>query len=121
MTSPLNWSVEFYTDGRGRSPVAEFLQGLDAQTQARFIYSFEQLRIRNVLATEPLVRHLRDKLWEVRERSDGNTYRVIYFFFTGRRIVMLHGFQKKTLRTPRSEIETAEQHMRDFVSRPGGD
>jgi phage-related protein len=45
----------------------------------------------------------------------------MYFFFTGRHIVLLHGFQKKTEKTPRSEIDTALQRMNDFVKRKGGE
>ncbi|NWG15281.1 MAG: type II toxin-antitoxin system RelE/ParE family toxin, partial [Chloroflexi bacterium] len=37
----------------------------------------------------------------------------MYFFFTGRWIVFLHGFQKKTPKTPRREIEIAEKRVND--------
>ena len=40
---------------------------------------------------------------------------VIYFFFSGQRIVFLHGFQKKTEKTPRHEIEIALQRLHNFV------
>ncbi len=58
----------------------------------------------NVQAREPLARHIADCLWELREESSGNIYRVFYIFCTGRRIVLLHGFQKKSRKTPRREI-----------------
>jgi phage-related protein len=111
------WVLEFFIDERGRSPVEEFLISLDQKTRARFLWSTEQLRVRNVRAREPLVRHLEGDLWELREESATNIYRVIYFFFTGRRIVLLHGFQKKTPRTPRREIEAAQRRHEDFLAR----
>ena len=114
------WSVVFYIEESGKSPVREFLVSLDARTQARFLASIEQLRVRNVSAQEPLVRHLEDKLWELREESRGNIYRLLYFFFSGRRIVFLHGFQKKTQKTPRREIEIAGRRMRTIIEREGG-
>ncbi len=77
----------------------------------------EQLRERNLRAHEPLVRHLEGDLWELREESQTNIYRVVYFFFTGRRIVLLHGFQKKTRRTPRNEFNTARTRQREFIDR----
>jgi phage-related protein len=115
-----DWSLEFYVDERGRSPVEEFLSSLDLKTRTRFRWSMEQLRVRNVRAREPLVRHLEGDLWELREESATNIYRVIYFFFTGRRIVLLHGFQKKSPRTPRNEIEIARQRHQAFRERPRG-
>jgi phage-related protein len=74
-----------------------------------------------VSAREPLVKHLEGKLWELRRSSRGNIYRLLYFFFTGKRIVFVHGFQKKTQKTPRKEIETAVSRMNDYVERKGGE
>jgi phage-related protein len=112
-----DWSVIFYIEENGQSPVRAFLESLDAKAQARFRWSIEQLRVRNVQAREPLVRHLEGKIWELREESSTNIFRLLYFFFTGRRIVFLHGFQKKAQKTPRREIETALKRMQIFIDR----
>jgi len=113
------WQIVNYTDEKGNSPVEEFLQHLDLKTQARFEWSIEQLRVLNVRAREPLVKHLEGKLWELRRASGGNIYRLLYFFFTGRKIVFLHGFQKKSQKTPCREIETAQARMDDYIRRRG--
>jgi phage-related protein len=119
MKMPPKWSLEFYREADGSSPVAEFLDSLDLKTRTRFRWSMEQLRVRNVQAREPLVRHLEGDLWELREESRTNVYRIIYFFFTGRRIIFLHGFQKKTQRTPRRELEMARRRHQAFLAREG--
>src|SRR5258708_33055812 len=121
MATQPEWTIVFYTDNIGNSPVEEFLEGLDTKTRARFIWSIEQLRVRNVQASEPLVKQIEGKLWELRRSSDGNIFRLLYFFFTGRTIVFVHGFQKKTQKTPRGEITIAEKRMDDFVTREGGE
>lgn len=119
MAAREDWTLEFYIDEREGSPVEEFLNFLDLKTKARFRWSMEQLRIRNVQAREPLVRHLEGDLWELREESRTNIYRVIYFFFTGKRIVFLHGFQKKSQKTPNREFEIAKQRYHMFLAREG--
>ena len=119
MQIPAEWTTEFYLEADGSIPVEAFLESLDLKTRARFRWSMEQLRLRNVQAREPLVRHLEGDLWELREESSTNIYRVIYVFFTGRRIVFLHGFQKKTQRTPRRELETARRRYQAFLTREG--
>ena len=121
MQPPDEWSIVFYVEDTGASPVEEFLASVDPTTQRRFRWSIEQLRVRNVSAGMPLVRHLEGRLWELREESRTNIYRLIYFFFTGRQIVFLHGFQKKTQRTPSGEIETAQRRLRHFLEREGGE
>lgn len=121
MAAQDEWSIVFYLDDDGGSPVEAFLPGLDATTQRRFRWSIDQLRMRNVRAQAPLVRHLEGKLWELREESQTNIYRLLYFFFIGRRIVFLHGFQKKTQKTPRREIEIAQRRLDHFIQRQGGE
>ena len=82
-----DWSIVFYVDAHGNEPVAQFLASLDLKTRTRFDWSIEQLRLRNVQAREPLVKHLEGKLWELREESQTNIYRLLYFFSSGRQIV----------------------------------
>ena len=60
----------------------------------------------------PHVKHLTGRLWELRPSA----HRVIYFLATGRRFVLLHAFGKKSNKTPRSEIATAERRMADFIT-----
>ncbi|GFP40291.1 type II toxin-antitoxin system RelE/ParE family toxin [Candidatus Hakubella thermalkaliphila] len=74
MRRPTEWTNEFYLEDDGTSPVEEFLGSLDLKTRARFCWSMEQLRLRNVQAQEPLVRHLEGELWELREESRTNIY-----------------------------------------------
>lgn len=110
-------AVEYFVEDSGHVPVREFLGGLDPKTYVRFEWSLEQLRLRNVQARAPLVRHIDDKIWELREESNTNIYRVLYCFFTGRRIVLLHGFTKKTQRLPRAELLIAQRRLARFEAR----
>jgi phage-related protein len=115
-----DWSMVFFVDEGGGEPVQEFLAGLDRRTQARFDWAIEQLLLRNTRAGEPLVRHLEGKIWELRRESDTNSYRLLYAFLPGRRILFLHGFQKKTQKTSRREIEIARTRLASFLRREGG-
>jgi phage-related protein len=112
------WSIVFYERGDS-APVREFLETLDKKTQVRFVWSIEQLRRRNVQARKPLVDHVEGKIWELREESQTNIYRLLYFMASGRRIVFLHGFQKKTQKTPRRDIDVAQQRLDEFNADEG--
>jgi phage-related protein len=76
MAQQEEWSIVFYTDVRGNEPVREFLRSLDLRAQARFAWSIEQLRVRNVQAREPLVRHIEGRIWELGRESTTNIYAV---------------------------------------------
>jgi phage-related protein len=119
MGKDTEWKILFYLSSNGDSPVREFLRNLDKKARARFGWSIEQLRTRNVQARPPLVKHLDDKIWELREESDTNIFRILFAFHTGRRIVLLHAFMKKTQKTPREEIDIAKRRLADFIERKG--
>jgi phage-related protein/DNA-binding XRE family transcriptional regulator len=56
---------------------------------------------------EPYVRHLEGRLWEIRLRGRDQIARALYVTATGRRVVIVRAFVKKTEKTPRREIELA--------------
>ncbi len=56
----------------------------------------------------------------MRIRDSEGAVRIFYFTFTGKRIVLSHGFIKKTARTPLRELEIAEKRMNDFIDRQRG-
>ncbi len=53
------------------------------------------------------IKFLRDELYELRMEYDSNIYRVFFIFDEDKIVVLFNGFQKKTQKTPPSEIEKA--------------
>jgi phage-related protein len=53
-------------------------------------------------------------LYEIRIEWGSNIYRIFSFFDRGDLIVVTNGFQKKSQKTPRSEIEYAEQLKKKY-------
>jgi len=66
---------------------------------------------------EPYSKHLNDGIFEVRVKLGTNLARVLYFFFIGKRVILTHGFTKKTQKTPLSEISKAKAYRNEFVIR----
>ena len=56
-------------------------------------------------------------LYEIRIRVGSNIYRIICFFHKQSVIMLLSGFQKKTLKTPKNEIEKAKKYKQDYLRR----
>ena len=53
-------------------------------------------------------------IWEVRVEVGSDIYRAFCFFDKGKLIVVANGFQKKTQKTPKSEIELAEKIKKQY-------
>ncbi len=62
----------------------------------------------------PHVKHLQGKLWEMRLTGRDGIARAIYVTATGRRIVVVHAFVKKSQKTPRAALELAEQRAKEI-------
>ena len=61
---------------------------------------------------EPYTKHLKGDLWELRTQN----IRILYFLHRGA-IVLLHAFKKKTIKTPREDIDLALKRMKDWRER----
>ena len=59
------------------------------------------------------VKHLEDKLWELRLRGRDGIARAIYVTAVKRRVVIVRVFVKKTQRTPKHELELARQRAEE--------
>lgn len=64
--------------------------------------------------SEPHVKHLEGKLWELRLTGRDGIARALYITAIGR-VVVVRAFVKKTQKTPRSEIELALQRAKEVT------
>lgn len=111
------WKVEFYQSPSGNPVVYDWFVQLDAPVKARFAQIFDLLTDKGISVGMPYVRPIvNTKLYEIRVEQDKNIYRILYFAYTGRRFILLHGFPKKTQKTPKQEIELAEKRRKEFLA-----
>jgi len=105
--------VFFYCTGAGHEPVREWLQDLDPQD--RKAIGTDLLRVQEQWPIGmPVCRSLGKGLWEVRTNLSGNrTARVLFFVHEGR-IGVVHGFIKKTRKTPEADLELARKRMKEM-------
>lgn len=98
----------------------ETLDMVDAEIEAlppalqarllRLMEAVENVGLENL--REPHVRHVESKLWELRAKASEGIARGLYVTMTGRRVVILHVFVKKSQKTPRNALETARERMK---------
>lgn len=60
---------------------------------------------------EPHVKHLEGKLWELRAKAPDGASRGIYVTLSGRRVVILHVFAKKSRKTPLAALALARKRL----------
>lgn len=86
----------------------DFYKNLDIDVKSKFKYVFELIRQIEKVPKKflaPMTGY--DGLFDVRVEYKSNIYRVFCCFDKGKLVVLFNGFQKKTQKTPKTEIEKA--------------
>ncbi|MFV8347082.1 type II toxin-antitoxin system RelE/ParE family toxin [Flavobacterium sp. ZB4P13] len=68
------------------------------------------------IVPDKFLKHLTntDGLWEIRVAAGNGIFRIFCFFDEGNLVILLSGFQKKTQKTPKSEIIRAEKLKKEY-------
>lgn len=102
-------------------PVTEFLYSLPIKLRAKAFRDIELLQKHGNELREPYVKPIKGKygkgLYELRIKFANDIARIFYFTYYNNKFVLLHGFIKKTMKTPSGEIEKAYEYMEDYKRR----
>lgn len=104
--------VVFYRTAAGREPVRDWLRGLDREDRKVIGEDIKTVQYGWPLGM-PLVRGLGDGLWEVRSRLKDRIARVI-FFAEGDVMALVHGFIKKSQKTPKDDLALARRRAAEL-------
>ena len=92
------------------------LDALAPDIRARFARIVELIQAHGLeRVREPYVKHLEGPVWEMRMKGKDGIARAAYVAASGRRVVVVHVFEKKTQKTPRREIETALRKAKEVT------
>ena len=102
----------FYQTATGKEPVRDWLMELTQEDRKLIGRDIQKVEFGWPLGM-PYCRNLGSGLWEVRsDLTDGKIGRVI-FSIAGGRMALLHGFIKKTQKTPRHDLQVALRRMKE--------
>lgn len=107
----MTWSVEILS-----ATVRAELEAQPKDIRARFLRIVELIEGHGLeRVREPYVKHLEGPLWEMRMKGRDGIARAVYVTATGRRVVVIRVFGKKTQKTPRREIELALRRAKEVT------
>jgi phage-related protein len=110
---PRKIPVVFYRTRGGAEVVRDWLRGLPAADRNAIGQDLMRVQYRWPVGM-PLCRALGDGLWEVRSALPSNRIaRVLFSVYQGR-MLALHGFIKKSQKTPDEDLALARRRKREF-------
>ena len=96
---------------------------LQPQIRAKAFSDIELLEKHGSNLREPYVKPIKGKenkgLYELRVKFASDIVRIFYYTYYNNKYILLHGFIKKSMKTPKSEIERARKYMEDYKRRSG--
>lgn len=117
----MTYNVEFYQKENGEVPVSDFLESLPPKLRAKAFREIELLKNHGPNLREPHTKPINGQdnkgIYELRVKFSTDISRVFYFAYNGSTFILLHGFVKKTQKTPTREIEKARKYKEDYERR----
>lgn len=104
----------FFRSGTGTEPVRDWLKGLRPDQRKAIGEDICTAQYGWPLGM-PLIRKLEPGLWEVRTTLSGGNIARTFFTVDSRLIVLLHGFIKKSQKTPQKELKTARRRLKKYL------
>ena len=115
----MTWTVEFYEEENGISPVEEFLAKLPRGHRAKALAIVELLKEAGPTLPFPYSSQVRGKIRELRTQHGKDRIRILYFADKERRFILLHAFIKRTAKLSENDIGTAERRMKKHEQKTG--
>ena len=107
--------VHFYRSLAGAEPVREWLMGMTVEDRQILGGDLRLVELGWPVGM-PLCRPLGGGLWELRSGLSGNRIARVLFCAAQGRMVLLHGFIKKTQKTPQAELDLARARQKEVCS-----
>jgi phage-related protein len=114
-----NFIVEFFEKNDGTSPAKDFILSQNIKMRVKLFRTLELLEIKGNELREPYSKFLGDGIFEVRVKQGTNISRVLYFFVSGKKIILTNGYVKKSQKTLPSEINLAKKYREEYFERRG--
>lgn len=108
----LKLTVRFFNSPSGREPVREWLKALPDEERRIIGHEIRAVQFGWPIGM-PLVRKMGDALWEIRVSMADRIARVL-FTVVNQEAVLLHGFIKKSAKTPSTDLDTAKRRMKQI-------
>jgi len=107
----MNWKVTFYNT-KVESETLDFPSGI----LANFLHIAEMMETLGPNLGRPYVGSLGSGLYEIRAKGKEGIGRSLYCTITGKEVVILNSFIKKTKKTPKKELDLARKRMKEVLT-----
>lgn len=92
---------------------SDFIDSLKEEEARKVFYVIDMLKTQERVSSK-FVSYIREEIYELRTEHNGNIFRVFFIFDKGNVVILFNGFQKKTQKTPKREIDMAIKLKKEY-------
>jgi len=118
------FEIEYVELENDKKPFEEFVLGLPIKDRAKIfekINFLRDLKNQNLPIKKNLSKHLDDGIFELRTSLSDKIARTLFYYLKGSKIIITHGFIKKSQKTPKNEIKKAKMLRKIYNRRINSD
>ena len=109
--------IIFYKTNSGKCPIEEYLDTLSSKQVEKIFFVLDLVEKMPIVPRNYFKKlESTNDIWEVRVQLGNNIFRLLGFFDGSELVILNHAFTKKTQKTPKKEIKTAENRKNDYFS-----
>ena len=117
MGNTMEFLIEYYDLPDGTCPAYEFITSQPKKMEIKITKVISLLEEFGNNLGMPYSKHLDDGIFELRISQGNDATRLLYFFVVGKRVIITHGFNKDTQKTPKKEIKKAKKYRSEYIGR----
>jgi len=110
--------IKFYRSETGNCPVEKYFDSLTNKQVEKIAFVLDIIEQLDIVPRK-FFKKLQGTIdiWEVRAQQGNNIFRILGFFDGKDLVILNHAFTKKSLKTPRRDIKTAQDRKKEYFNR----
>jgi len=110
----MSWKITYYKKNSGKIPVLDYIESQEPELVAKIRNALRLLKEFGIAESQLDTRKIKGKKYKGLHELKIDSSRIFYFLSTEKKFVLIHGFTKKSNKTPNRELENALRRMKDY-------
>lgn len=103
---------------KNKNPIEDYLDSLSDKQVEKIFYVLDLIETIDIVPSKFFKKlESTDDIWEARIQFGNNIFRLLGFLDGKELVILNHAFTKKSQKTPKKEIKTAEKRKKDYFAK----
>jgi phage-related protein len=112
------WDIEYYRLMNGDCPIKQFINDQEENVKEKILFDLRLIAEQKIITKYRFCKvDSKNGIWETRTKYGGNIYRIFGFIHKNKLIILTNGYQKKSQKLSKQDLERAIKYKKDYIER----